>query len=418
MRETIPKINIERDNNGPHLHQPCTPSAMLPTQQIFLIASLLCFLTFLTLLSVAAENVRGVREMLLAAALGMVSHVLYAFGRELPPLLAYEAANILYAASSAALVAGYRNLAGLALQRLRLGVSVAGLGMLIALFHYVFDSFAARTVVVSVFQAAICAEIMHTVLTSARAWQRASYIRHVVLAMCAVVALGHLGRVVWLMVAHQAPGSLLEPSLWSVAFLTALALALPALAIGGLLMAHRQIVIRAEHVGNHDFLTGAASRKAFFDIAALEMARAGRKNQPLALVLVDMDHFKTINDRWGHQAGDAALQRLVNGARGVLRATDCVARLGGDEFALLLPCTDLQGATAAATKLQQVVRHAAHDVDTSPMLTLSIGVTLISCGEDLASAMGRGDEALYAAKAAGRDRVVAKAALSLVQQRA
>jgi diguanylate cyclase (GGDEF)-like protein len=391
---------------------------MLPTQQIFLIASLLCFLTFLTLLSVAAENVRGVREMLLASVLGMVSHALYAFGRELPPVLAYEAANVFYAASSAALVAGYRNLAGVPLYRAQLGASVGGLGVLIAVFHYAIDSFTARTVVVSLFQAAVCAEIVRTVLTSSRTWQRASYLRQVVLGMGTVVALGHLGRIVWLLVASQTPGSLLQPTVWSLGFLTALAVALPALAIGGLLMAHRQIVIRAEHVGNHDFLTGAASRKAFFEIAALEMARAKRHDQPLALVLVDMDNFKAINDRWGHQGGDAALQRVVSGARGAMRSIDCVARLGGDEFALLLPHTDLQGATVAATKLQQMVRYAGQDVETAPVLTLSIGVTMIGPGEDLASAMSRGDEALYAAKAAGRDRIVAKAALVLVQQRA
>jgi diguanylate cyclase (GGDEF)-like protein len=391
---------------------------MLATQQIFLIAALLCFLTFLTLLSVASENVRGVREMLLAAVLGMVSHTLYAFGRELPPLLAYEAANIVYAASSAALVAGYRNLAGRRMHQGQLVTAVIGLGVLIALFHYVFDSFAARTVVVSLFQAAVCADIIRTVLRAPQQWQRSSYIRHVVLAMGSVVALGHLGRIVWLMRVDQVPGSLLQPSAWSISFLTAVAVALPALAIGGLLMAHRQIVVRAEHVGNHDFLTGASSRKAFFDIAALEMARSRRHAQPLALVLVDMDNFKAINDRWGHQGGDAALQRVVTAARGALRAIDCVARLGGDEFALLLPHTDLHGATVAATKLQQVVRHAGDDEHTAPVLTLSIGVTMIAAEEDLASAMSRADEALYAAKAAGRDRIVARGALSLVRQRA
>jgi diguanylate cyclase (GGDEF)-like protein len=391
---------------------------MLPTQQILVIAALLCFLTFLTLLSVASEQVRGVREMLLATLLGMASHTLYAFGRELPPLLAYEGANIVYAASSAALLAGYRNLAGMRMHRAQLGAAVAGVGVLIALFHYVIDSFTARTVVVSLFQAGICAEIVRTVMASPQNRQGASYTRHVVLGMGAVVALGHLGRIVWLMCVDQVPGSLLQPTVWSLAFLTAVALALPALAVGGLLMAHRHIVVRAEHVGNHDFLTGAASRKAFFDIAALEIARSRRHAQPLALVLVDMDNFKSINDRWGHQGGDAALQRVVDAARDTLRAIDCVARLGGDEFALLLPNTDLHGATAAATKLQDVVRQAGSDAATAPVLTLSIGITIITAGEDLASAMGRADEALYAAKVAGRDRVVARSALTLVRQRA
>ena len=383
---------------------------MLATQQIFLIAALLCLLTFLALLSVASANVAGVRAMLLATVLGMAGNTLYAFGLELPPLLAYEAANITYAASSAALVAGYRLLSGRRVRHRRLTMAVAALGGLIALFHYGLDSFAGRSVVVSVFQVAVCADIARSVLAARRRRQGTPYLQLFMLAMCMLVAAGHLGRMAWLALAGTAPTSLLQPSVWSVSFLMAVSMALPALAAGGLLLAHRHIVIRAEHVSNHDFLTGAASRKAFFDIAALEMARAARTRRPLALLLVDMDHFKTINDRWGHHAGDCALRRLADSARTELRAIDCVARLGGDEFALLLPATDLPGAAAAAAKLQQAVRHppegAAADVATT--LTLSIGITLINPVEDIASAMARADEALYTAKSDGRDRAVAK----------
>jgi diguanylate cyclase (GGDEF)-like protein len=391
---------------------------MLAIQQIFLIAASLCFLTFLALLSVATDKVRGVRAMLLAAVLGMVSNTLYAFGRELPPLLAYEFANVTYSAASAALLAGFYQMGGMRLRHAVLATAVAGVGLLVALFHYVIDSFAARSIVVSLFQAIMCVEIARAVLAGRASWPRPFYIHHFVLAMCALVAAGHSGRIAWLSLATQLPPSLLQPDLWSMCFLTASSLALPALATGGLMLAHRQIVIRAEHVGNHDHLTGASSRKAFFDIAAREMARASRHATPLALVLVDMDNFKTINDAWGHPAGDAALQRLVDSARGVLRTVDCVARLGGDEFALLLPYTDLNGATVAATKLQQAVRHA--DDEGAPILTLSIGITLIGAGETLTSALARADEALYTAKAAGRDRIIAKsgAPLSLVRFRA
>ena len=391
---------------------------MLATQQIFLIAALLCFLTFLTLLSVAAQNVRGVRELLLAAVLGMVGNVLYAFGRELPPLLAYEVANVTYAAASAALLAGYRELAGMRMRTAQLAAGVAGLGVLVALFHYGADSFMARSVVVSLFHAAVCVQIVRTLPTARHNWQRPYYLPSFVVAMCTLVATGHGSRIAWVLLAGPGVTSLLQPGFWSIFFLMGLSLALPALAVGGLLMAHRQIVIRAEHVGNHDFLTGAASRKAFFEIAAIEMARAERLAQPLAMLLVDMDHFKAINDRWGHQAGDAALLRLVGSARGVLRARDCVARLGGDEFAMLLPNTDLAGAGAAGARLQQSVRHEhAH---AAPAVTLSIGVTLVAPGEPLTTAMSRADEALYAAKAAGRDRVIVRdqPSLAIVRFRA
>jgi diguanylate cyclase (GGDEF)-like protein len=248
---------------------------------------------------------------------------------------------------------------------------------------------------------AVCGDIAHAVLAVRRQRQGTSYIHLFVLAMCTLVAGGHAVRIAWLALDGASATSLLQASVWSVSLLTAFSLALPALAVGALLIAHRQIVTRAEHAGNHDFLTGAASRKGFFDVAAREMARACRTGHPLALLLVDMDHFKGINDRWGHQAGDAALQRLVDGAHAVLRTVDCVARLGGDEFALLLPATDLIGAAAAAARLQQVVRHAdeqttaqmkaeaggetERETDRAVALTLSIGITLIVAGEDIAA---------------------------------
>lgn len=103
-----------------------------------------------------------------------------------------------------------------------------------------------------------------------------------------------------------------------------------------------------------------------------------------------------------------ALLRVAHAARDMLRVVDCVARLGGDEFVLLLPNTGLHGAAAVGAKLQHAVRHADQARASSPVLTLSVGVTLFSPGEDIKCAMARADEALYAAKAAGRDRVEVK----------
>lgn len=382
---------------------------MLATQQIFLIAALLCFLSFLALLSVTSNDVRGTRALLLSSVLGIGGNVLYAFGRELPPLLAYEAANVVYAAASAALVAGYRILWGKPPRVAQLTSLVLLLGLLVALFHYRFDSFVARSAIVSTFQIAACTEIAMLMLASRPGWHRPFYVYFFVLAMCTLVALGHGGRMAWLALASVPPGSLLQPSAWSISFLTAVALALPALMVGALLVAHRQILVRAEHAANHDYLTGAASRRAFFEIAAREKARADRNRQPLALLLVDLDNFKAINDSWGHEAGDAALQRVALAARGMLRAVDCVARLGGDEFVLLLPETGLHGAAAVGARLQHAVRGAGNAGDAAPVLTLSIGVTLFSPEDDVKSAMARADEALYAAKKAGRDRVLVKA---------
>lgn len=385
---------------------------MLATQQIFLTASLLCFLVFLALSSVAAEGVRGMRALLLAALLGIGGNLLYAFGRELPHLLAYEVANLVYTGAGAALVSGYRVLAGRAPRTLLLTLLVGLVGVLIVLFHDVFDSFAGRSAVISLFQAAVCVEIARTVFAKRRDWRRPFHVYWFVLAMCVLVTLGHAGRMAWLLGAEQTPGSLLQPSAWSVAILTAAALALPALILGGLLTTHRHIVHRAEYAANHDHLTGARSRRAFFDIAAQERARAVRSGRPLAIMLIDLDNFKTINDSGGHHAGDLALQLIAEHARRTLRATDCVARLGGDEFALLLPDTGLGQAAGLGDTLQAVVRAAALTLPAAPgqpPLTLSIGVTVLGPDETVQAALARADAALYAAKAAGRNRVHALA---------
>lgn len=380
---------------------------MLATQQIFLIAALLCFLVFLALLSAASERVRGVQALLAATLLGIVGNLLYAFGRELPPILAYEVANVAYSGAGAALAIGYRQLGGLPEQLGRYVALVGVVGVLIALFHDYHYSFTGRSAVISLFQAGVCVDIGRSVLAGRRHGAR-----RFVLLMCILVALGHLGRMAWLLTAPETPGSLLQPSVMSVAILTAASLALPALALGGLLTLHRYIVHQAEYIANHDHLTGAWSRKAFFEIAERELARGRRGNQPLALMLIDLDHFKAINDSSGHEAGDVALQLVAERVRQKLRAVDCFARLGGDEFAVLLPDTGLKQACLVGDKLQETVHAAAAGQVLAPgqaPLTLSIGVTVLDHGEAFKTALARADAALYAAKSAGRNRVHALA---------
>lgn len=381
---------------------------MLATQQIFLIAALLCFLVFLALLAAGSENVRGMRAMLASAVLGLVGNLLYAFGRELPPLLAYEVANMAYAGAGAALAAGYRQLAGLPARLAPLALLVGAVGLLIALFHYRFDSFAARSAVASLFQAAVCADIARSVLAPAAL----NKVQRFVLLMCGLVVAGHAVRMAWLLLAAEPPGSLLQPSSASLAILTAAALALPALTLGGLLTMHRYILQQAEYVANHDHLTGAWSRKAFFDIAERELARSRRNGQPLALMLIDLDHFKEINDGGGHEAGDVALQLVAERARASLRAADCMARLGGDEFAVLLPETTLAQACTVGEKLQAELRQLAATLKRhggQAPLTLSIGVTATQADEPFKATLARADAALYAAKSAGRDKAIALA---------
>lgn len=156
-----------------------------------------------------------------------------------------------------------------------------------------------------------------------------------------------------------------------------------------------------------DHLTGLANRRAFFDRAARELQRCTRSGQPLSLVLVDADHFKSINDAHGHAAGDAVLRHLAAGLSACFRGGDLLARLGGEEFVALLP-----GATAddAASVAQRLCRHLATQTVTvdgrAIGCTVSAGIAEAGPGaSDLDALLARADAAMYAAKAEGRNRV-------------
>lgn len=156
-----------------------------------------------------------------------------------------------------------------------------------------------------------------------------------------------------------------------------------------------------------DHLTGVANRRAFFEAAELELGRNRRAPRPTALILVDADHFKAINDRHGHAGGDAVLRQLGQTLAATFRQVDVVARVGGEEFAVLLPSSDLEGALAVAERLRALV--AAGPVPFEGVripCTISAGVAVCD-GEKLGleALMKRADEALYAAKAGGRNRV-------------
>jgi len=156
-----------------------------------------------------------------------------------------------------------------------------------------------------------------------------------------------------------------------------------------------------------DHLTGVANRRAFFEAAELELQRNRRAPRPIALILIDADHFKCINDRHGHPGGDAVLRQLGLCLSATFRQVDVVARVGGEEFAVLLPSSTLDGAASVAERLRQLVQAQAVAFDGTHIgVTVSAGVAASEGGDlDLDSLMKRADQALYAAKAGGRNRI-------------
>lgn len=159
-----------------------------------------------------------------------------------------------------------------------------------------------------------------------------------------------------------------------------------------------------------DELTGVANRRQLMDIGAREVARARRYQRPLSVLMVDIDHFKHINDRWGHATGDRVIQAMARLLCELIREQDSGGRLGGEEFAAILPETDLAGAHALAERVRAQAAccvEALNDADTPALFTVSVGVACLDTRDDgLDSLLQRADRALYQAKAAGRNRVV------------
>jgi diguanylate cyclase (GGDEF)-like protein len=163
-----------------------------------------------------------------------------------------------------------------------------------------------------------------------------------------------------------------------------------------------------ERQASTDGLTDLANRRTFEEALATEISRAGRFGGPLALVLADLDDFKQVNDRYGHQAGDDVLRGFADVLRETVREIDLAARYGGEEFAVLLPQTDLAGAEHVAERLRAAL--AARSLHVHPegriALTASFGVACFPQAETPAALFAAADEALYRAKSAGKNRVV------------
>ena len=167
----------------------------------------------------------------------------------------------------------------------------------------------------------------------------------------------------------------------------------------------RRLVARLAEAADTDPLTGLLNRRGFGRYLELELERAERFDTDVSLIIGDLDHFKTVNDRFGHQAGDEVLVEVGNVLRSHARRIDCVARIGGEEFALVIPNADARGAFATAERLRHRVRDAFGS--RHPGLTISFGIASYpSDGGSVERLLRCADKSLYAAKTLGRDRTV------------
>lgn len=169
----------------------------------------------------------------------------------------------------------------------------------------------------------------------------------------------------------------------------------------------REALERAQELATHDMLTGLHNRLHMHTLLDRERSRQERHGGAFSVAIIDLDHFKHVNDEYGHQAGDAVLRHFADAARDVLRNTDIIARWGGEEFLVLFTASSREHALQGLQRLRDhLVRHPWASGRRHRVVRFSAGVAEHNTDESLSQTLERADRALYSAKAGGRDRAV------------
>lgn len=167
-------------------------------------------------------------------------------------------------------------------------------------------------------------------------------------------------------------------------------------------------LVKISDMANRDELTGIANRRKIFEVLDTEVKRKREPNTAIGICILDVDHFKRINDTYGHQVGDEVLKRIAEEVPKSLRTMDCFGRYGGEEFLLILPSTSLEGTEIKANRLREdVAKLEFKNLPPGEKVTISIGIAVYFPEEEIDATIQRADKALYEAKAHGRNRCVA-----------
>jgi diguanylate cyclase (GGDEF)-like protein len=191
-------------------------------------------------------------------------------------------------------------------------------------------------------------------------------------------------------------------------------MAIAPITVGSVMSARNQLLLSFQHLATHDPLTNLLNRRAFADITAKQLGTAARLKQPVAFLMLDIDHFKSINDTYGHGAGDQVLSKLAASMRSGLREEDVLGRLGGEEFAVLLAGCPPEQAIVIAERVRAVFATTIVDLYDGRRVTATVSIGLAvaeSAPTTVEPLMLDADKALYAAKSTGRNRVVRASAL-------
>jgi diguanylate cyclase (GGDEF)-like protein len=314
-----------------------------------------------------------------------------------PDFLSVVVGNLALLGGSALFYFGTQHFCGLAASwRLWSGVMGAS-GVVFTWFLLVEPSYSVRVVVFTALMATLFTAHAMVLIRHGPKGFSARFTTFVLLLQTCVLLARGISTLV-----QPAGRSMFDPSPVQTAYVATYALSILLVTIGVLLMATDRLRAEFEHLAAHDPLTGVLTRRALLEACDQELERSHRYGRPLALMMLDLDHFKAVNDNHGHQAGDKVLVDFVRRASAQLRKPDRLGRYGGEEFLVMLPETSLAEARIVAERILKM----PGNTQGLPACTTSIGLAA-SSREDTSvdTVLARADAALYRAKAQGRSRV-------------
>lgn len=384
---------------------------MFSPLSILVVTALSSVLSILALISLRPHAIPGVQRWIWANLIAVISLTLVSTQGVSPAWLGIVVSNQLLAATVLRVFEGCNEFFDVRVGPTQRAVGwTMWLGVLagIVYYTYVVPDMPARVVIVSAFHGACDLAIAGRVMLS-RPPERPAYNYMFVAGAAALGAVGNTVRGAIYAIAPPPQTSLLQPGPIQIAFLALGILVLPTLSIGLVMMAHDRLAQRLERLARFDDLTGALSRKALLQTATDRLARAAQSGHREYVVVVDIDHFKSVNDRYGHAAGDDVLRHFASIVKARIRDGDEFGRIGGEEFCLVCRADEIADVTALIERLRVTVATTPCGVPGGGLLhyTFSAGIAAWDGHETLASAMARADARLYAAKVAGRNRVKA-----------
>ena len=346
-------------------------------------------------------SIRGMRLWGTAPLLCASSTLFYGLDGVLPAPLVALVGNALLLTGVTLFLLGSERLYSLPSSWLRWATVILGALLVITFFMFVYPDYRIRVLVFSGTLAAIVAKHARLLGRHGNRGFAPRFTAMVLWGQAAVLVCRAISTL-WL---DQADTHRFTQSFVQTLYIAAFSFSVLLVSIGVLLMAGERVRAEFEYLATHDSLTGAHTRRSVLAACAEELTRWSRYGSTFSLLILDIDHFKRVNDAHGHLAGDQVLKRFVQLVQSHLRSADRLGRYGGEEFMVLLPETDSAAAQAVAERMRAAL-DATPEAAGLPHCTVSIGVTTAQPGDESVDALiARADAALYDAKAQGRNQV-------------